>query len=353
MTYTDCFEGSQTSSTYVPPLGYWVTKVLEHKFGSGKVTTSPSTDVVQVGEVHATMDSGLLLMIEDHVTVANFEGILGLGPPPDRQSSFRDDHLKTHSFAEAAGVEFFSICFADNSDASLRFNPPPAPMMLEKTGRDHWGLDFQGFSVGSAEAPVSVCDAGMKCAVIPDSGTTDIMGPQALLSMLYGDICSNWPRCNSAGGHATAFMSLMNSCIFDLDEVPSIFVHLAGADGQKQSLELTSWSYIAKSPGSSYCRPMFGDFTYTNGFNGPVWVLGTPLFYEYQVVFGMNPLSIGFSNQACTSCSQDAPVMPGNFAVTSNLVPIESLKGGQRLARAPRQMNEAPRLPSIDTTQPF
>ena len=31
------------------------------------------------------------------------------------------------------------------------------------------------------------------------------------------------------------------------------------------------------------CMPFFGEFDYDTAMNGPIWIMGTPLFYEYQV----------------------------------------------------------------------
>lgn len=80
---------------------------------------------------------------------------------------------------------------------TLRFEPPPAPKMLKHAGIHHWGLAFEGISVGSESAPVAICNpkskkAGQKavCGAIPDSGTTLMMGPQAQIYALYTDTCS-------------------------------------------------------------------------------------------------------------------------------------------------------------------
>jgi len=71
--------------------------------------------------------------------------------------------------------------------------------MLHQMGLYHWGLAFEGFSVGSAYTPAAVCGLdsmkpGMKtaCGAIPDSGTTDIMGPPKLINTLFADVCQRW-----------------------------------------------------------------------------------------------------------------------------------------------------------------
>jgi len=394
----ECFQGTGRSTTFVAPKKGWQDSLIIRSFGSGDIITAVSTDVVQVGKVSAMMKEGLLLMIDRKLMFPGpFEGILGLGIPTWALPGYKKSHpnLSHRHFLEAANTKFFSVCFNDASKpGTLRFEPPPAPKMLKHAGIHHWGLAFDGISVGSETAPVAICDpkskkAGQKavCGAIPDSGTTLMMGPQAQIFALYTDICQRWSRCNEAvkikhglkasrPAYALMFKQLLTNCNQwlgegkGLAEVPSLFLHLAGEDGEKQTLELTSWAYItkrlsvdmsfnskpavpflaAKAVKQRACEPLFGELKYFTKTHGPMWILGTPLFFEYQVVFGMKPAAIGFSNQTCKSCGQDAPVVPGqtNFAIASDTSMPRNRNG-----RVMREMDRKPRMPTFDLTGPL
>ena len=41
--------------------------------------------------------------------------------------------------------------------------------------------------------------------------------------------------------------------------------------------------------------PFFGEYDYETVQNGPIWIMGTPLFYEYEVHYvGASALDTGF-----------------------------------------------------------
>jgi len=383
-TSPDCFHGFEGQSSTFTKLA--VPKI-QHHFGSGDLVTQPVKDVIKVGDRFASMDK-LLLMVENKLLIPNFEGILGLGLPAHKNKYTDGNFLSDRqSFMDAAGVKFFSICFTGpSSPGVLRFDPPPATKMLNQMGLYHWGLAFEGFSVGSATAPSTVCNLasmtpGMKtaCGAIPDSGTTDIMGPPKLINTLFADVCQRWKRCKEQVNqglanaqnpfpeekkrtdcaskiqpgvsqqtceetwdalNAQTFRSLIGKCsTYPLSEVPSLFLHWVGKDQAKETTELTSWSYIYTNA-YGHCAPMFGSYNMDTKVNGPIWVIGTPLFHEYQVVFGMDPLAIGFSNKQCQQCQGGQKSMNAlaNFAAMNSTVNSRSV---------PRLMTEAPRMPSF------
>ena len=42
------------------------------------------------------------------------------------------------------------------------------------------------------------------------------------------------------------------------------------------------------------CMPFFGEYDYETVQNGPIWIMGTPLFYEYEVHYvGASALDTG------------------------------------------------------------
>jgi len=335
------------------------------------------------------MKEGLLLMVDRYLQMnGHFEGILGLGIPswianadappkidgadPVEKIDHRGNSKSKNKteepdpfprFMEASGVERFSICMNNGADGVLQLHSPSAPKMLKQVGYHHWSVEFQGFSVGHEMRPVKFCDPSSKedwqhiaCAAIPDSGTTLMLGPREQVEELFAELCHRWPRCkNSVMAEeypARTFRQLLGSCtewLHDgpgLSEVPSIFLHVAGADGEKQVLELTGWAYVIMSPdadGNSYCQALFGEWEYETALHGPVWIFGTPLFYQFQVVFALQekgqPASIGFGPADCGSCNEE-----------TSLVLDTGFRRGSRL---PRLMKGKPRMPSIDPRQPL
>merc|ERR1719401_1740353 len=120
-------------------------------------------------------------------------------------------------------------------------------------------------------------------------------------------------------------------------EIPSIFLHLGGSDGQTETLTLSSWSYITRvNNGYGRCHALFGEFFFNSQNNGPVWVLGSPVFYQYQVTFDRKEASIGFNPQPCGTCGQALTEM-------STLAAWHGL----------RSMSKPPRNSSVDTSLPL
>mmetsp|Transcript_130007 Transcript_130007/g.259346 ORF Transcript_130007/g.259346 Transcript_130007/m.259346 type:complete len:555 (-) Transcript_130007:161-1825(-) len=246
------------------------------------------------------------------------------------------------------------------------------------------------------------------CGAIPDSGTTMITGPRAQLSVLFEAICDSWPRCKQ---NHTALMKaaeaaetaakdayggvdpfgikvgnsskeivlklVLSDCtqwLSDgngLGELPDLHFHITGASGTAQKLSLSAASYILETHrqqgpnGSSdkpsiqrvqatsinkMCMPAFQEMEYNTVMNGPVWILGTPFFYDYQVGYdmGTTPASVSFASVAespCGSCNKKAGL------VTSD-VSTGAAATSQRV-RWPRWLPGAPREPRIDVSQPL
>jgi len=387
MLSPNCFTGSDRSSTFVQPPPNSSLRRLS--FGSGDIIVAIATDVLQVGQERATMKDGLLLMVDQRLNIAgNFEGILGLGLPfmksPPKiagadpanrkvatKPSIIDGVKPTNEtgppmprFLDEAGVSRFSICMNDNgADGVLRMRPPPAAKMLKQVGGFHWALDFQGISLGSASSlssGLTFCDPAFKksgqdiaCAAIPDSGTTLMLGPPEQIDELMTELCMQWPRCfkhQSDIPPAAALHNLVYHCSDwmheseeGIGEMPSVFLHFGGADAATQVLELKPDAYIGQQKdhnGYTVCETLFGAFEMRTALHGPVWIIGTPLFYEFQVVYDMsNGGSIGFSDSSCGSCD-------GAMSMVLD-------KGFRQAKRVPRLMSGKSRMPSIDTRQPL
>ena len=157
------------------------------------------------------------------------------------------------------------------------------------------------------------------CGAVPDSGTTVMMGPAEHLSKLFSGICERWSRCSDAAAQAPraskseTFVTLLDSCSDwasggDVSEMPPLHFTVAGSDGAEQRLELSAASYVMRGKAQEVehhykylfgvlpvdllaptgrqvdiCTPAFGATEYDTALNGPIWILGTPIFYAYQV----------------------------------------------------------------------
>jgi hypothetical protein len=169
--------------------------VMQLSYGSGQITVTAGSDLVQVADVLTYMTSGVYLL-EDRRNLRvshSFEGILGLGLPGANFTT------KFPLWAEEADVSRYSLCFNDQeSPGAIKMNVPPLPKPMTNLGVEHWGLDFQGISVGNESSPVLFCDPSSKqkhmvsaCGGVPDSGTTMILGPQTQILELFRGICRN------------------------------------------------------------------------------------------------------------------------------------------------------------------
>lgn len=397
-----CFRGEGKSSTFAittqgasgSPLG------LDMTFGSGTVKTAIASDVVQVGGLKAMMNDGLLLMIDRRglKVSGKFEGILGLGPPkvvtelPTATSGRTMVHkglYQTKTFLKEAGVSRFSICFNDAAKPGvLRLNVPQFQKLLPAIGTAHWGLGLYGISVASETAPAIVCNPSdlpegqaTPCGAIPDSGTTLMMGPKDQVAKLFGSLCESWDRCQSAQtgrlknmSAADAFQTLVYGCsewITDekgINEIPSIFLTV-GSASKTEKIEMTAWAYITETQEEEYesqiryldgiipvaikqptgkfskvCFPSIGAEEYITQTNGPVWILGTPLFYQYSVGYDMQGPGIAFKKGPCTDCKGGAALLFG------------SNQSGQEDIKYPRPLRAStgpPRVRRFDKSLPL
>lgn len=382
-----CFRGNATSTFSIARSqnGDGDPHVWILKYGSGDIEALVTTDFVSVGSYTARMNSSLLLMVSQSLNFdAGFEGILGLGVPNvtakigPAGGTHRQPEVLT-SFLDGARVNHFSLCFNSGSDGVLALDYETAAKPLASTSREHWQLKLLGASVAGHQ--ISMGQDTAKHSAIPDSGTTLITGPQEQIAALLESICEKWPRCktareelniamvqtlsktaskggvasrsktrlldayarwheSSAGAFAQANASFTGSGAFALQmlmedcsswktgvhlnaEMPTIKLHLEGADGTKQDVQLLPSSYVAEVTANamvwtqkyllgilpywwpeleedSSCATLLGSAEYVGH---QVWILGTPLFYNRRVHFDLgSPPSVGFSDEPCGSC---------------------------------------------------
>mmetsp|Transcript_126510 Transcript_126510/g.205596 ORF Transcript_126510/g.205596 Transcript_126510/m.205596 type:complete len:454 (-) Transcript_126510:47-1408(-) len=379
-------------------LAYEVTKGLDGTlyavltYGSGPLTCSLGTDRITFGKTSATLEDSLFLVqSSEKLKVNQFGGLIGFGVPVDTGNKTLIT-TREPLFMQKAGVKRYSMCYnAAGEHGYLKWNLPKLTAPLGNVGTFHWGLDLQGVSVGngaSTDSSVLFCGAsemkpGMEtaCGALPDSGTTHILGPKEQINTLFAAICDNWPRCSKAAEKEgpgfpkmEMFLKLLMECGDWLgpderaldDEVPPVTFHMGGKNGEKQKVQLSSWSYIGETTipkfkeihkkffGNDYiypvpagttktCSPSFEPHDYNTVKNGPIWILGTPLFFDKTVSYdiSLKPPAVSIDDTPCSPC--DASLL--------------STSGGGRRGRRKHQkirsLNGPTREPDIDETLPL
>jgi len=255
-------------------------------------------------------------------------------------------------------------------------------------------------------------DQRSPCGAIPDSGTTLLMGPKEHISAVLEGICDGWDRCRQnftkleeAEKIASEAMqkhygtnvfhmqgTISKSDVLQLllmdcdswgqggmDELPDLHFHIRGSDGKAQALKIPGHMYVMEMSGDQaesalkllegvgsipantslaksmkkVCTPMFGEMDYKTSGNGPVWILGTPIFYEYAVGYDMkaSPPAMSFTSQSeqpCGSCKATV-----NLAMSKATTKMRNEQTAKATSRGPRRGIGPPRVPRIDTTRPL
>lgn len=305
---------------------------------------------------------------------------------------------RPRSFMQQAGVPRFSMCFNDAESGVFRLSPPVASNSMGSIGTSHWGLDFRGFSVGASDEPLPFCGMsdmreGQKtpCGGIPDSGTTFLMGPQEHVDILMAGLCDGWSRCSNnytlmldtikaaedtiegkyhmhdpfgirpLAKHEV-FQLLLHDCETWLDEsmqesagaglaeLPPLRLTLVGAGGEEQVLELPSWTYVLEMLSDEtesavrVCSAALGVTDYTTAANGPVWILGTPLFYAYEIGYD---LEIAPGSMSFRQLSEENPCGTCEEGSTMTLAAVAERR------RSPRRVRSSGWRSSVDTRSPL
>jgi hypothetical protein len=217
------------------------------------------------------------------------------------------------------------------------------------------------------------------------------MGPDEHIKKIFEELCDNWDRCKKARegdmknvSKSDAFQKVLYNCEEwksdengGINEVPSIFLDMGG-DGDKQKLELTAWSYIVETKEELYkhhtkylfgiipvdvpeptgkfkkvCVPSMGTTTYNTTENGLVWIMGHPLFYQFNIGYSLEDKapnadhkgSMAFMKEKCGSCDQGTSLLSSQDL----LQPADAHKR----VRPTRSMDVPPRVSIIDTSIPL
>jgi len=250
------------------------------------------------------------------------------------------------------------------------------------------------------------------CGAVPDSGTTMMVGPPDHVEALLETICDEWDRCLknytallaaeeqaaeaitkiygvnpfNMGGmtKADVVQYLMLDCESwidhgaGLEELPDLHLHIVGSNDTQQTLTITSSAYVIESPASKMealqlhsfmagksaalnssasgagnktgkvCSPAFNTAEFTTETNGPVWILGTPLFFDYVVGYdaSSDPPSMAFSSQKDTPCGSCSPQKDG-----LKLLDMHGYQPSHQ--RRLRRLRKKPRMNAIDTSMPL
>mmetsp|Transcript_70326 Transcript_70326/g.139422 ORF Transcript_70326/g.139422 Transcript_70326/m.139422 type:complete len:529 (+) Transcript_70326:69-1655(+) len=339
---------------------------------------------------HDSMDKSVDPMVKSVICVVFPELCGGVGQSPwDVDPSWQTASIPTYSrhgsdghrvahedapkkqfesklFLKNAKVQRFSMCFRDqNLTGALRLNPAPLQEPIKNIGTLHWGMDFQGMSIGQRgeQAPAETIFCGPEtqrpgmdtpCGIIPDSGTTQILGPQAQVRALEAGICQRWPRCRAAAkgqpSSEKVFQLLLEDCSGWLTkengllELPSLFFHVKDANGRRSAFELTAWAWVtemgvADQPGRKICTSNFGVMEYQTQKNGPVWIFGTPLFYEYDVGYDLSTKMMALQKGKCEPCPSSAGMSLTHGSTTN--------------PSWPRAAHGKPRVPYLDVNLPL
>jgi len=360
------------------------------RFESGTIQASLSSGRIKLGRAVARLEGGLLLMLDSSKTLREqskeqgllFEGVLGLGPARNRSASVESEGdglpaIASRSFPELAEIGQLSLCFhRDGADGVLRYGSSAVPkraVALSSVGKAHWALGFGGISIGGSTMPVQFCGGSStaSCTALPDSGTTLMMGPEDQLLTMYDGICDAWPRCREKAQllsqeKAEVFQALLLRCETWLpegagfDELPPLHLHMVGFEGERAALRLPGVAYVVEIPQDSSfaCAPAFAPLELSTQDGGAVWILGTPLFYEFRVGFDLqsSPPKVSFSGRSCGSCDstemedEAGPgIRPANYAQEVALLGTSAVvnRAGTASKMKPQRLAVPKRLPSV------
>ena len=185
-------------------------------------------------------------------------------------------------------------------------------------------------------------------------------------------------------GKAELFLTLIDNCQTwlngsDLSEMPDLVFHVGDLNGTKTTLKLPPSAYIISmeendedgvymhtnglfrdrlrhlrqhkrrhhnATTNTICAPALEPMDYETPENGKIFILGMPLFYQYQVHYDQNETNptIGFSKQACGSCGSDGATM-----VKEEM----ELEGERSTALLPRRISKPLRSKVLHKNMPF
>lgn len=320
-------------------------KLVESRYGQGRVVSEVHYEKVTVGDLEANHVS-VLLMLENglrNFDESSYDGVMGLGVQGNARPEDEDPSLMT-SFQ----TDVVSLCYGQEDQEPGRVDlGAPIPTGSEYTtfnivGTRHWALQLEGVSAGQT-ALNGHCAPPEHCSAIVDSGTSLIALPPAMLSELenlVGEVNDDCSNVNS-----------LPSIIFDvagkkLELPPQLYVARMANDAMATQLpawwsELphspfklranNSWSRLLQAPPATgeSCVPLFMEIDMATEGHGPLAILGMPFLRAYSASFDRRDRTVGLSklelgSKVCTGCAHHgmgASSVHKKHAETSALLP--------------------------------
>ncbi|CAE7201784.1 PEP4 [Symbiodinium necroappetens] len=265
---------------------------------------------------------------------------------------------------------------------------------FEEVSKEMKDLQDQGMQVGGlsltqhATVPEELADAFKKLQDILQAGKADAAasntssGDAADIADILGGAAGAEakPQTQKDYMKANVFLLLLEHCAdwaegVDMDqELPKLNFHVAGLNGVQTELSLRPKNYIMTATADinvpemktlggltfqierkkrgKVCMPAFQPAPFTTKLNGEVWIMGTPLFYEYTAHYdrgsadGKVKPSMAFTHvheEPCGRCQDNRIVRGGHPALTqkkSEKTGVESL----------RQLTKAPIVRNLTST---
>lgn len=246
-------------------------------------------------------------------------------------------------------------------------------------------------------------DQETPCGGIPDSGTTALAMPAGHVAAVASAICDTWERCSknfTALGKAKKAAEDAAAKVFGINpyelpeytkadvlavvladcanfgediadimaELPDIQVQVSdGMQGNTVNLAIPGASYVfrvdmleedsaAGQEGLPNTGCMLGlkPMEYSTQKNGDVWILGKPLFHEYNVQYDMHDNTVGFQptdEEPCGVCQEDKS--KEHLGLLSSNTVVYTRPHVALRHRAPLKAPKHFRQPRVDTTKPL
>lgn len=240
-------------------------------YGSGDVLVEQAKDQVRLGDAAAHDETVFLMKQYSSPVFDDLEGIIPL-------SMEKENYLHSSRF---------SLCYNDKG-GSLHLNTSSNTKIIKTD--DRWETALVGVTVDGKSTNAT------GTTVIPDSGTTLILGPIADVQKVLATACQKWSGCKSTDTVASDFRAFVKAaekdgCGSKAKDMPSLSFGMNG-----DSAVITSANYMMLYEGQ--CQIAFDYMDFEN-----MWILGLPVFYEYSVNFDVSNSAIGFEKRSCDSCS--------------------------------------------------
>eukprot|EP00439_Symbiodinium_sp_Y106_P086029 s529_g30.t2 len=218
-----------------------------------------------------------------------------------------------------------------------------------------------------------LADAFKKLQDVLQAGKADAAASNSTSSGDASDIADILGGAAGAGAEArpqkdymkaNVFLLLLEHCAdwaegVDMDqELPKLNFHVAGLNGAQTELSLRPKNYIMTATADinvpemktlggltfqierkkrgKVCMPAFQPAPFTTKLNGEVWIMGTPLFYEYTAHYdrgsadGKVKPSMAFTHvheEPCGRCQDNRIVRGGHPALTQTLAEVGAASG--------------------------